>query len=143
MFSAFFIRRPKFAIVIAIVLTLAGAMSIVVLPVTEYPTISPPNIVVSGVYPGASAEVVEATVASRDPEGAALTWRWVLKEESQATEAGGDKEKVPQVIPGRLDGGAGRATLTAPDTPGAYRLFVYTEDGSGKAAHANIPFRVQ
>ncbi len=91
----------------------------------------------------APGQVVEATVASRDPEGAALTWRWVLKEESQATEAGGDKEKVPQVIAGRLEGGPGRATLTAPDTPGAYRLFVYTEDGSGKAAHANIPFRVQ
>ena len=88
-------------------------------------------------------QVVEATVASRDPEGATLTWRWVLKEESQATEAGGDREKVPQVISGRLEGGAGRAVLTAPATPGAYRLFVYTEDGSGKAAHANIPFRVR
>ena len=64
MFSAFFIQRPKFAIVIAIVLTLAGGLSIAVLPVTEYPTISPPNIVVSGVYPGASAEVVEATVGT-------------------------------------------------------------------------------
>ena len=62
MFSAFFIRRPKFALVISIVLTLAGALSIYMLPVTEYPTISPPNIQVSGVYPGASAEVVEATV---------------------------------------------------------------------------------
>jgi len=62
MFSAFFIQRPKFALVIAIVLTLAGGLSIYTLPVTEYPAISPPNIVVSGVYPGASAEVVETTV---------------------------------------------------------------------------------
>ena len=64
MFSAFFINRPKFALVISIVLTLAGGLSIAMLPITEYPAISPPNIVVSGVYPGASAEVVEATVGT-------------------------------------------------------------------------------
>ncbi len=64
MFSAFFIERPKFALVIAIVMTLAGGLSAYILPVTEYPHISPPNIVVSGVYPGASAEIVEATVAA-------------------------------------------------------------------------------
>ena len=62
MFSAFFIARPKFALVIAIVLTLVGGLSIHLLPITEYPAISPPTIQVSGVYPGASAEVVEATV---------------------------------------------------------------------------------
>ena len=62
MFSAFFIERPKFAMVIAIVMTLAGALAIATLPVTEYPAISPPNITVSGVYPGASAEIVEAAV---------------------------------------------------------------------------------
>jgi multidrug efflux pump len=64
MFSAFFIERPKFAMVIAIVLTLAGSLAIYMLPINEYPAISPPNISVSGVYPGASAEVVEATVGT-------------------------------------------------------------------------------
>lgn len=64
MFSAFFINRPKFALVIAIIMTLAGSLSIYLLPVNEYPAIAPPNIVVSGVYPGASAEVVEATVGT-------------------------------------------------------------------------------
>ncbi len=49
MFSAFFVRRPKFALVISIVLTLLGAMAMTLLPVNEYPAISPPNIVVSGV----------------------------------------------------------------------------------------------
>jgi len=63
-FSAFFIERPKFALVIAIIMVLCGSLSIVLLPVTEYPAISPPNIVVAGVYPGASAEVVEATVGT-------------------------------------------------------------------------------
>ncbi len=62
MFSAFFIQRPKFALVISIVLTLAGTLAIMILPVNEYPAISPPNIVVSGSYPGASAEVVEQTI---------------------------------------------------------------------------------
>jgi len=64
MFSAFFIERPKFALVIAIVLMLAGGLSVYMLPVTEYPSISPPNIQVSAVYPGASAEVVETTVGT-------------------------------------------------------------------------------
>ncbi|MBN7798205.1 multidrug efflux RND transporter permease subunit [Parahaliea mediterranea] len=64
MFSAFFIRRPKFALVLAIVMTLVGGIAISALPITEYPAISPPNIVVSANYPGASAEVVEATVGT-------------------------------------------------------------------------------
>ncbi len=64
MFSAFFINRPKFALVISIILTMAGLLSIAMLPITEFPAISPPNIVVSGVYPGASAEVVESTVGT-------------------------------------------------------------------------------
>jgi HAE1 family hydrophobic/amphiphilic exporter-1 len=63
-FSAFFIDRPKFALVIAIVFTLGGLISITLLPVSEYPAIAPPGIVVSGMYPGASAEVVEETVAT-------------------------------------------------------------------------------
>jgi hypothetical protein len=88
-------------------------------------------------------QVVEATVASRDPEGGPLDWRWVLMEESRATQTGGDKEQVPEEIPGRLEGAAGRAVLRAPEEPGAYRLFVYTEDQGGNAAHANFPFRVR
>lgn len=64
MFSAFFIHRPKLAMVLAIVLTLVGGLAIYSLPVNEYPAISPPSIVVSGVYPGASAEVVETTVGT-------------------------------------------------------------------------------
>jgi HAE1 family hydrophobic/amphiphilic exporter-1 len=63
-FSQFFINRPKFAIVVAIVMTLAGFIALRVLPVAEYPGIAPPTISVSGNYPGASAEVVEATVAT-------------------------------------------------------------------------------
>jgi HAE1 family hydrophobic/amphiphilic exporter-1 len=64
MFSQFFIDRPKFAIVVAIVMTLAGAIALNILPVAEYPNIAPPTIQVAGAYPGASAEVVEKTVAT-------------------------------------------------------------------------------
>jgi HAE1 family hydrophobic/amphiphilic exporter-1 len=63
-FSQFFIERPKFALVVSIVMTLAGLIALNLLPVAEYPAIAPPTISVSGSYPGASAEVVEETVAT-------------------------------------------------------------------------------
>lgn len=64
MFSAFFIRRPKFAFVISILITLAGLIALQIIPVAQYPPISPPQVQVSASYPGANAEVVEQTVAA-------------------------------------------------------------------------------
>ncbi|MBN2816068.1 MAG: multidrug efflux RND transporter permease subunit [Campylobacterales bacterium] len=64
MFSAFFIKRPVFAAVISIIILLAGAISIFSLPVSEYPRVSPPQIIVSTAYPGASAETISQTVAA-------------------------------------------------------------------------------
>ena len=64
MFSAIFIARPKFAFVISIVITLAGLIALQIIPVAQYPDITPPVIEVSASYPGASAEVVEQTVAA-------------------------------------------------------------------------------
>ena len=64
MFSAFFIKRPVFAAVISIVILLAGGISMFSLPVSEYPRVSPPQIVVSAMYPGASAETLSQTVAA-------------------------------------------------------------------------------
>lgn len=63
MFSEFFINRPRFAIVIAIVMMLIGALAVAVLPVAQYPEITPPQIVVSTTYPGANAGVLVDTVA--------------------------------------------------------------------------------
>ncbi|MFL5255538.1 MAG: efflux RND transporter permease subunit [Rhodopila sp.] len=63
MLSGFFIDRPKFAIVIAIVITLAGALALWVIPVAQYPNITPPQITVSATYPGADAETVANTIA--------------------------------------------------------------------------------
>ncbi|HEX4557020.1 MAG TPA: multidrug efflux RND transporter permease subunit [Xanthobacteraceae bacterium] len=63
-FSHFFVDRPIFASVIAIILTLVGAISFRALPITEYPEIAPPTVVVAATYAGASAEVVADTVAA-------------------------------------------------------------------------------
>lgn len=64
MLSAFFIDRPKFAFVIAIVTLIAGVLAILALPIAEYPELTPPQVQVSAKYPGASAQVVEQTVAA-------------------------------------------------------------------------------
>ena len=60
--SAFFIERPIFAWVIAILIMLAGAMAILKLPVAQYPDVAPPAISIWGSYPGASAQTVQDTV---------------------------------------------------------------------------------
>jgi HAE1 family hydrophobic/amphiphilic exporter-1 len=64
MFSQFFIERPIFANVIAIVTILLGALALWTLPIEQYPNITPPTIQVSAMYPGANASVVADTVAT-------------------------------------------------------------------------------
>ena len=63
MISALFVDRPRLAIVIAIVTTIAGLLSLYVIPVAQYPDIVPPQVSVTTLYPGANAAVVDATVA--------------------------------------------------------------------------------
>ncbi len=85
-----------------------------------------------------------AAVASiNDPDGDEIRYMWDIKPEATEVGEGGDFEPEPQSISGLIatDGGP-QATLRAPDTPGAYRLFVYAMDGQGHAAHANVPFFV-
>jgi len=62
MFSKFFIRRPRFALVISLLLCLAGFIAVKSLPIALYPEITPPEVVVMATYPGASAEVIAKTV---------------------------------------------------------------------------------
>lgn len=59
-----FIHRPKLAIVISLVIILAGILSLKSLPLEEYPSITPPQVIVSATYSGASSDVVESTVAA-------------------------------------------------------------------------------
>ncbi len=63
MISALFVDRPRLAIVIAIVITIAGALALLRIPVAQFPDIVPPQVQVTATYPGASAAVVEASVA--------------------------------------------------------------------------------
>jgi multidrug efflux pump len=63
MFSAIFVDRPRLAIVIAVVTTIAGALAYLAMPVAQYPDIVPPQVSVTTMYPGASSAVVDATVA--------------------------------------------------------------------------------
>src|SRR5690554_4465226 len=60
--ARFFIDRPIFAWVIAIIIMLAGGLAVVSLPVSQYPTIAPPAVTINATYPGASAKVVEDSV---------------------------------------------------------------------------------
>ncbi len=84
-----------------------------------------------------------AEVTAQDPEGDSLAYHWEIKPESATLAHGGDDEPVPASLHGLIQEPAGpRVALTAPDAPGAYRLFVYVRDGKGSAAHANIPFYV-
>ncbi len=62
MFSAFFIKRPRFSIVISIVISLVGILALFNLPVALYPEVTPPQITVGATYPGASADVIARTI---------------------------------------------------------------------------------
>ncbi len=62
--NRFFVDRPVFAAVISIVIVLAGLLAMRVLPIAQYPELTPPQVVVSATYPGASAEVLTQTVAA-------------------------------------------------------------------------------
>src|SRR5215472_1432703 len=63
MISAIFVDRPRLAVVIAIVITIAGLLALMRIPIAQFPDIVPPQVVVSATYPGASAPVVESSVA--------------------------------------------------------------------------------
>ena len=64
MFSKFFIDRPIFATVLAILMILAGLLTIRTLPVAQFPDITPPTVVVEASYPGADAQTVAETVGA-------------------------------------------------------------------------------
>jgi multidrug efflux pump len=62
--SHFFIDRPIFASVLSILITLAGVVALLTLPVAQYPDVTPPTVLVTAVYPGANAQTVRDTVAA-------------------------------------------------------------------------------
>jgi multidrug efflux pump len=62
--AKFFIDRPVFAWVIALFILIGGALAVTQLPVAQYPTIAPPSVVVTAIYPGASAKIIDESVVS-------------------------------------------------------------------------------
>ena len=70
MMSKFFIERPVLANVLAIVLVIIGAVSLLRLPVAQYPNVTPPTVVVSTRYPGASSRRWSSAVSVRQAPGA-------------------------------------------------------------------------
>ena len=91
-----------------------------------------------------ASTVYEAVVSVTDPDDDPLTYLWEIRYESESTNTGGDAEYIPAQLNGLFTQGANsHATFQAPSQPGAYRLFIYVEDGQGHTAHANIPFLVE
>jgi len=77
-----------------------------------------------------------------DPDGDQIEYIWDVKPESTDLGDGGDFESTPESIEGLiLEDGEG-IKFKAPNDPGAFRLFIYANDGNGHTAHANIPFYV-
>lgn len=87
---------------------------------------------------------VTLRVDASDPDGDQLTYRYELLPESTDIKSGGDAETRPETLrmTTRDDGTDGVLTFRAPRRAGAYRVFVYVNDGKGKAATANFPFYV-
>jgi hypothetical protein len=98
-----------------------------------------------GFEPGAvrPGQAFRATVAARDPDGDELRIEWRVIEETSDRRSGGDAEAIPATIPNSIASARGKnATITAPTKPGAYRVFVFVRDGTGRAGTANVPFLV-
>lgn len=87
---------------------------------------------------------VPAQIAATDPEGDPLRYVWEVRREQTVLSHGGDDEPETEALPGlAAPTDAPETTMTAPEEPGAYRLFVSIYDGAGSAAHANLPFYVE
>lgn len=91
-----------------------------------------------------AGERYKAELDAIDPEEGELTYHWMVRRESEATEQGGDPEVIPEEVPVDivpLDNGS--IMFSAPEKAGAYRIFGHVYDGSDLAGHANIPFLVE
>lgn len=100
--AKFFIDRPIFAAVISVIITLAGGIAVGVLPVAQYPEITPPTVQVSCFYPGASAKVVAETVAA-PIEQQVIGVENMLYMSSQSTNDGGYNLTVTFEVGTNLD----------------------------------------
>lgn len=100
--ARFFIDRPIFAAVISVIITLAGGIAVMLLPVAQYPEITPPTVQVNCTYPGASAKVVAETVAA-PIEQQVIGVENMLYMSSQSTNDGGYNLTVTFEVGTNLD----------------------------------------
>jgi len=101
------------------------------LPAPNYLTVKPGDDI-----------AVQSSIA--DPDGDHLNYQWELLPESTDLKQGGDRESRPKALPLAMNSDKiGHGWFKAPRQPGAYRLFVYAQDGHGNVATGNIPFLVQ
>jgi len=84
----------------------------------------------------------DAIVKIEDTDGDKIRYIWDIKPESTDLGDGGDFESTPESLMGLIEGEGDTIDLTTPSVGGAYRLFIYADDGHGNTAHANIPFLV-
>jgi hypothetical protein len=86
----------------------------------------------------------EAEVMAMHPNGDTLNYRWELLPEATKVGEGGDHEDKPEALKlAYTDLGKGKIKIVSPAKTGAYRLFIYVQDGKNKVATANIPFFVK
>ena len=111
-------------------------------PERRAPTIEPivSQAALATVKPGS---VIRARVEARDADGDELRYEWLIVAESQVVSAGGDPEDSLRAFPHLTEISEASARLRAPSKAGEYRLFVTVRDGTGRAATANTPFRVE
>ena len=93
MLSVFFIKRPIFAMVISLLIVIAGVVSLFILPVQEYPEVTPPTVVVSATYTGANAYTVEETV-TRPLEDKINGVQGMIYMQSSSTSSGSSKINI-------------------------------------------------
>jgi hypothetical protein len=110
-------------------------------PANRAPAIKPmrgvPRIFVS------AGERFEAGAAANDPDGDPLVWHWAVLPEHKGHPSN-TRETMPKALPGTVTKSSeDHVTVTAPDKPGVYRLYVWVKDGKGNAATANAPFGVR
>ena len=111
-------------------------------PANLAPAIEP--ITVSGAGETDPGELVEVRTAASDPEGEALTARWVLRPESGEYATGGDfRPMLPDIDDAIIESSLDGATVRMPEQPGPYRLYLYVYDESGNAATANVPLLIR
>jgi hypothetical protein len=88
-------------------------------------------------------EKYEVTTIIEDPDSDNIEYVWDVKPESTDLGDGGDFESTPPSLEGLVSGEGPNVEFTAPEEGGAYRIFIYANDGNGHTAHANIPFLVK